>query len=174
MTGLLILDPTGGVTTASAQLAPRPESLAGLVVGYLDNGKPNSDRLLDLLSERLRAEGVREVVRARKGSIGRLAEPEIIDELTERCDVVITGVGDCAGCCSCTVQDGITLERRGIPSYVICTTELVTIARIAAKTAGIPDYPLMVVEHPLGSLTEELLAERAEDAAKQVTATDAA
>ncbi len=152
------------------RLSPRPESFAGLVVGYLDNGKPNSDRLLDLVAARLVNEGVSSAVRARKDSIERLAEPEIIDDLVARCDVVITGVGDCAGCCSCTVQDGITLERRGIPTYVICTSELVTIAHIAAKAAGIPEYPLTVVEHPLGSLSGELLAERAEDAIKQVTA----
>jgi hypothetical protein len=170
VTPMLVLDPTGGPKAASASLSPRPESLAGLVVGYLDNGKPNSDRLLDLVAARLAHEGVGSAVRARKGSIGRLAEPEIVDDLVARCDVVITGVGDCAGCCSCTVQDGIALERRGIPTYVICTSELVTIARIAAKAAGIPDYPLTVVEHPLGSLSDELLAERAEHAMKQMTA----
>lgn len=166
---LTVLDPTVGAGVTSAELVPRPTSFAGLVVGYLDNGKPNSDRFLDELSSRLATEGVREVVRARKASIGRLAEPEILADLAARCDVVVTGVGDCAGCCSCTVQDGIALERAGIPTYVVCTTELVTIARIAATSAGIPDYPLTVIQHPLGSLTAALLGERADDAVAQIT-----
>lgn len=167
---LTVLDPTVGAGVSTAELAPRPASFAGLVVGYLDNGKPNSDRFLDELSQRLGAGGVREVVRARKANIGRLAEPEVIRDLAERCDVVVTGVGDCAGCCSCTVQDGIGLERLGIPTFVVCTSELVTIARVAATSAGIPDYPLTVIQHPLGSLTDELLGERADDAAGQITA----
>ncbi len=169
-TSITVLDPTVGAGVSTAELVPRPTSFAGLVVGYLDNGKPNSDRFLDELSERLGAGGVREVVRARKANIGRLAEPEVIRDLAERCDVVVTGVGDCAGCCSCTVQDGIALERLGIPTYVICTTELVTIARIAATSAGIPDYPLTVIQHPLGSLTDALLGERADDALVQISA----
>jgi hypothetical protein len=170
MTQMTVLDPTGGAIFATADRAPRPEALAGLVVGYLDNGKPNSDRFLELLEARLQTEGVREVVRARKANIGRLAEPEIIDDLVARCDFVITGVGDCAGCCSCTVQDAIALEKRGIPTFSVVTTELVTTAHIAAKAAGIPEYPLTVIEHPFGSLSPQLLAERAEGAAKQMTA----
>lgn len=169
-TPLTVLDPTVGAGVSTAELAPRPASFAGLAVGYLDNGKPNSDRFLDELSERLRADGVREVVRARKANVGRLAEPEVIRDLADRCDVVVTGVGDCAGCCSCTVQDGIALERLGVPTYVVCTTELVTIARIAATCAGIPGYPLTVIQHPLGSLTDALLGERADDALVQIKA----
>ncbi len=165
---LLVLDPTGGTTAPATELVPRPESFAGLVVGYLDNGKPNSDRFLQLLSARLQADGARAAVWARKTSIGRLADVEVIENLARRCDAVITGVGDCAGCCSCTVHDGIALERTGTPTYVVCTSELVTTARIAATAAGIPDYPLTVIDHPLGSLTAELLAERAAHAAEQL------
>jgi hypothetical protein len=166
---LIVLDPTGGATATPTDLVPRPESFDGLVVGYLDNGKPNSDRFLKILSARLQGDGVRDVVWARKANIGRLADVESIEDLAQRCDVVITGVGDCAGCCSCTVQDGIALERTGTPTYIVCTSELVTIARIAASAAGIPDYPLTVIDHPLGSLTEELLAERAEHVIEQLS-----
>lgn len=156
-----VLDPTGGVTRAVTRLVDRPASLRGLVVGYLDNGKPNSDRLLALLAERFAGEEPAGVVRVRKGGVGRLAEPEIVADLAERCDVVVTGVGDCAGCCSCTVQDGVALERLGVPTYVIATSSMVTTATIAATSAGVPDYPFIVIDHPLGSLTEDVLAQRA-------------
>lgn len=156
-----VLDPTGGVTRAVTTLVDRPASFAGLVVGHLDNGKPNSDRLLQLLADRFAAEGPREVVHVRKGGVGRLAEPEIIADLAQRCDVVITGVGDCAGCCSCTVQDAIALERLGVPTYVVATSLMLTTATIAATSAGVPDYPFVVIDHPLGSLTDAQLAERA-------------
>jgi hypothetical protein len=109
----------------------------------------------------------------RKPSIGRLAPAELVDELAARCDLVVTGVGDCAGCCSCTVQDGIALERRGVMTYIVCTTEFLTTARIAATTAGIPDYPFVVVDHPLGSLTPTQLAGRAAQARAQMPLFDA-
>ncbi|WP_171064212.1 UGSC family (seleno)protein [Actinomadura soli] len=169
MTGrLVVLDPTADVPRETSGALPRPVSLTGLAVGYLDNGKPNSDRLLRLLSARLREDGALEAAWARKPSIGRVASGEMLDDLAARCDVVVTGVGDCAGCCSCTVRDAIALERRGVPAYVVCTSELVTTARIAARAAGVPDLPLTVIDHPLGSLTGDLLAARAEDASGQI------
>lgn len=168
MSGLTILDPTERPASAQAQLAPRPDSLAGARLGVLDNGKPNSDAFLTLLVDRLVATGVGDTVWARKPNIGRLAPVETIDDLADRCDIVLTGVGDCAGCCSCTTHDGITLERRGIPTLVVCTSEFLTTARIAATAAGIPDYPFTVIAHPLGSLRPPELAVRADDAMAQV------
>jgi hypothetical protein len=171
MTHLEVLDPTNGAAPVETEALARPRTLAGLVVGYLDNGKPNSDRFLDLLAARLQTEGVQDVVRARKPSIGRLAPPETLDALAASCDVVVTGVGDCAGCCSCSVQDGVALERRGTPTYVVCTSALLTTATIAATTAGVPRFPFVVVDHPLGSLTDDALADRARDAWRKITGT---
>ncbi len=167
-TPFVVLDPTAGAATTSVELVPRPASFAGLTVGWLDNGKPNSDRMLALLADLFTGEGARERVERRKPNIGRVAPAALIDELAQRCDVVVTGVGDCAGCCSCTVQDAIALERRGVPTYVLATTELVTIARIAATAAGVPDHPLIVVDHPLGALAPERLQERAAHAHAQI------
>jgi hypothetical protein len=165
VTGLIVLDPTAQPVSARAHLAPRLADLAGRTVGFLDNGKPNSDRFLALLGA---PDTVAATLPRRKPSIGRLAPPDLVDELADRCDLVVTGVGDCAGCCSCTVQDGIALERRGVMTYIVCTTEFLTTARIAATTAGIPDYPFVVVDHPLGSLTAEQLTGRAAAARAQM------
>jgi hypothetical protein len=66
------------------------------------------------------------------------------------------------------VRDAIALERRGVPAYVVCTTEMVTTARIAARAAGVPELPLTVIDHPLGSLTDDLLAARADVALGQI------
>jgi hypothetical protein len=169
MTGpLIVLDPTEQPASARAELAPRPASVRGRVLGVLDNGKPNSDRFLQRLVQELDDLGLGGVVWARKPSIGRLAPAATIADLATRCDLVITGVGDCAGCCSCTVQDGIALERRGVPTVVVCTSEFLTTARIAAAAAGIPDYPFTVIDHPLGSLSASQLAARARHAHEQI------
>ena len=134
----------------------------------MDNGKPNSDRFLSLLAERLlRTGAVRQGVE-RKPNIGRLAPDTVLAGLVEGCDLVVTGVGDCAGCCSCSTHDAITLARQGLPSVMVATTEFLTTARIAATAAGVPDYPVVEIDHPLGSLGDEALARRADAAMRQI------
>lgn len=161
---LTVLQPTSSAVAEATRLADRPSSLAGLVLGVLDNGKPNSDRFLAMLVEELADQDLGGVHVSRKPSIGRLAPAAVTDELVAACDVVVTGVGDCAGCCSCTAHDGIGLERRGIPTAVVCTDEFLVTARLAARTAGAPDFGFVVIDHPLGSATEQDLRKQAQAA----------
>ena len=159
---LTVLDPTeAGAASLDADLADLPSELSGVRFGVLDNGKPNSDRFLSLLADRFVAEGALLYGTLRKPSIGRLAPTALLEELVGACDLVVTGVGDCAGCCSCSVQDAIAVERRGLPTVVIVTTEFLTTARISARAAGLPDYPFTVIDHPLGSLSPAQLGARA-------------
>jgi hypothetical protein len=48
---------------------------------------------------------------------------------------------------------------------VICTDAFVVTAQTMARVCGIPQYPFVVVPHPVGSLTPEQVAERARSAA---------
>ena len=66
------------------------------------------------------------------------------------------------------MHDGITLEKRGIPTAVICTEPFTSSGRAMSKIGGIPDYPFVILPHPLGSLTPEALRERAIQAAPEV------
>ena len=66
------------------------------------------------------------------------------------------------------MHDGITLEKMGVPTAVICTEPFMTSADAMAKLGGIPDYPYVILPHPLGSLSEEALRERAMQAAPEV------
>ena len=78
-------------TAAKAVLA----GLAGKVVGFIDNAKPNFDLLAQDLAELLTSKyGVARVVTRRKSSASVPAKPEVIEELSQECDVVITGSGD--------------------------------------------------------------------------------
>src|SRR5258705_7324146 len=47
MAAMEILDPVGSTSAASRTLAPRPATLAGAVIGVLDNSKPNARVLLE-------------------------------------------------------------------------------------------------------------------------------
>tara|TARA_B100000029_G_scaffold190453_1_gene188325 strand:- start:9467 stop:9688 length:222 start_codon:yes stop_codon:yes gene_type:complete len=66
------------------------------------------------------------------------------------------------------VHDGISFEKKGVPAAVICTEPFVTSAVAMSKMSGIPDYPFVVVPHPLGSLNQEELRDIALRAADEV------
>jgi hypothetical protein len=69
--------------------------LAGKVVGFIDNAKPNFGELADDLGELLMSKyAVARVVKRRKPSASVPAKPEVIEALSAECDVVITGSGD--------------------------------------------------------------------------------
>ena len=70
-------------------------TLAGKVVGFIDNAKPNFHVLADELGELLVSRyGVARVVKRRKPSASTPATSQVIAELSEACDVVIAGSGD--------------------------------------------------------------------------------
>jgi hypothetical protein len=95
VTPIRILDPTVAPDAAEAALAPRPAGLDGKVLGLLANGKVNGDRLLDLVREGLEARyRLQAVVALAKPSASRVAPPDVLDELSRRCDAVVTAIGD--------------------------------------------------------------------------------
>ena len=94
-TRLQVLDPTAEPVPEEAIIAPRPETLNGTVLGLLANGKRNSDVLLEMVHEVLadRYE-FKEVVARNKGNASRPCPVDMMEELAERCDIVITSSGD--------------------------------------------------------------------------------
>lgn len=157
MTVLTVLEPVPDKADIDVRpLAPRGLELSGVKLGLLDNGKPNSGAYLDLLSVELaEAYGVEVVMRLRKPGMGQTAPPAMISSLATHCDVVVTGVGDCSGCCVCSAHDGIVLENAGIPSTTVCTSEFLDAARGIAGTLGMPRYPFVVIDHPFGSRDQD-------------------
>ena len=55
-----------------------------------------------------------------------------------------------------------------MPTAVICTDQFIASAKAQATICGNPDYPFVVVAHPIGSLTPAELRARAKTAAPQV------
>ena len=94
-TKYVLLDPTVEALPDNTNMAPRPADLNGKVIGLLANGKRNSDRLLDAVYGLLQdTYEFRDVVRINKRDSSRPAAQKIVDELVEKCDVVITATGD--------------------------------------------------------------------------------
>jgi hypothetical protein len=85
-------DPRGMRSKREAKVAARPRSLQNLALGILDNGKTNSDALLERAVSLLTQRGARVIARAHKPSWGMAAEPEVIDSLAH-CALVVTAHG---------------------------------------------------------------------------------
>jgi hypothetical protein len=84
-----------GVSAASKAIQDILPALAGKVVGFIDNAKPNFRILADELSELLTSQyGVARVVRHQKRAASIAATKEILQSFAEECDVVICGSGD--------------------------------------------------------------------------------
>ena len=60
------------------------------------------------------------------------------------------------------------MEQRGIPAAAICTDALRPSADAMARIQGVPGYRFAVVPHPVSSLDEKEIEERARLAAPQV------
>lgn len=96
MSTLTLFDPTAPRREADSAITHEALSgLAGKVVGFIDNAKPNFSVLADELGALLMSKyGVARVVKHRKPSASVPARPEVIEAFSGECDVVITGSGD--------------------------------------------------------------------------------
>ena len=121
-----LFDPRGVVDSTRRPIAPRPATLDGLRLGILDNSKWNANKLLRGARRRsgkaIKFASVNYYV---KHSFSKDAAPELIEEIAANNDIVLTAIGDCGSCCSCCIRDCVALERLGIPSAAIITTEFV-------------------------------------------------
>ena len=59
-------------------------------------------------------------------------------------------------------------ELLGVPSVVLTTRPFVSQARAMSRMRGTPDYGLAVIDHPIVTLDQEQLLDRARVAAPQV------
>lgn len=65
------------------------------------------------------------------------------------------------------MHDGITFEQLGKRAVVLCTDPFEVTSKNIARMLGMPDYPFVMVEHPIGSRTLEQIQARAEVAYQQ-------
>lgn len=92
---VLIFDPTAPCQNEPKHLPRTLDDLRDKVVGFIDNSKPNFDNLVEDLAELLRSRyGVSRIIKRRKRLSSHPAPEAMIKELSEQCDVVITGSGD--------------------------------------------------------------------------------
>jgi hypothetical protein len=91
-----LLDPTGdSERDTNTTLAPRPQALKGLVVGLLDNTKPNGATILRAVGRELQEKyGVREIRMFQKGYFGTPVEESVVQQMLHNCDFAVAAIGD--------------------------------------------------------------------------------
>jgi hypothetical protein len=68
------------------------------------------------------------------------------------------------------VLDAINFEKQGIPAVAVVTEPFIPTAEAMATLNGLPGYPFVVVAHPIGSLDEATVRERADAALARIEA----
>jgi len=65
------------------------------------------------------------------------------------------------------LHDGISFEQLGKRAVVLCTEPFEVTAKNIARIMGLPTFPFLLVQHPIGSCTLPELKARAEVAYQQ-------
>ncbi|WP_028604305.1 UGSC family (seleno)protein [Ottowia thiooxydans] len=156
-----VYDPRGALRFENVPTSARKKDLKKLRLGILDNSKWNANKLLRgaaaALGEDIEFAAVNYYV---KHSFSKDAAPELIEKIASENDVVLTAIGDCGSCCSACVRDSIALEKLGIPSAVIITTEFVRETELTRQAVGMKTLEPVVITHPVSSITAEEVAQR--------------
>ena len=92
---VLVYEPVAPCLTQPSGSRQPLDGLAGKVIGFIDNSKPNFNLLVEDLSQALiEKHGVQRVIKRRKRSASEGAPEAVINELVEQADAIITGSGD--------------------------------------------------------------------------------
>lgn len=94
VSNMLVHDPVAPRHNAPRQHLHTLDGLAGKVVGFIDNAKPNFHLLVDDIAGLLISRhGVASVIKHRKG--GQVAvDDSVLTQFAKQCDLVIAGSGD--------------------------------------------------------------------------------
>jgi hypothetical protein len=162
-----MLDPVQEPVDTRHGLAPRLATLNGKVLGLYNNNKLNSVRLLEMIAEELARDFAFSVRVGRYHSFKLMEGDEWSAADVDACDAVILANGDCGACSSSGIANAVALEKRGVPALLISTPPFFDAVRTMAEVSGMAGIGWAVVDHPIGSLEEDELRERARVAARQ-------
>jgi hypothetical protein len=163
---LTVLMPTGAQQTGAITTAPRPESLLGLRVALLDNGKEFSDIVLDGLAQALARDfAVANIKFWRKGFPAKGAP--FIAEMAAESDVAISGVGHCGSSSPWSVIDAVNLEKAGVPAVALISRSFCPLGQIVGRGVGHTGLPIVMLPHPIGETDESRIAQKGVDAAAE-------
>jgi hypothetical protein len=157
---LKVLRPDAVLVAERSTLVAAPRGpLSGARLTVIENGKPRARELLGGIASRLVEEfGLRSYEIFSKPSASKVISESEAAAIAASSDVVLTGLGDCAGCSACSLQDALLMERAGRPATVVISEPFTGLIASFSQKLGAPGYPVTVVPHPVSSRTPEDLA----------------
>ena len=166
-----VILPGGDAETDGGDFAPRPDSLEGARIAYVDWGKPNGEAFYEELRARLTDRfGVASVDYYVKPSPSSPMPADVESAVLEsEPDGAVLAIADCGSCNSSSVVDNITLEQAGIPTVQVITDEFVDLNRQIREGQGYDDLPIVTVPHPTRFLERDEVAAMADDVLDDVT-----
>ena len=92
---LMTYNPTAGPAAEKAVMAQRVDTLQNGILGVIDNGKHNSDTVLNQIVEGIKSRyQLKDVVTIRKDKSSYPIRDDMAQELAGGCDFVVAGIGD--------------------------------------------------------------------------------
>ena len=92
---LVTYNPTAGPVAEKAVMAQRVDTLQDGVLGVIDNGKHNSDRVLNQVVEGIKSRyRLKDVITIRKDKASYPIKDDMAQELAGGCDSEVAGIGD--------------------------------------------------------------------------------
>jgi hypothetical protein len=167
---ITVVDPVADFQDFHSQpvtdMPDRPASISGKRIALLPNWKAGLRPFMRVLADRFNQDT--DVEKAFYLETDWLfTHPDRVDQigpavekLTEACDLMISGVGDCGGCTLWSVKACVEFEKRGIPASVIVTDVFKHRAHQLLTSLGYPHIPVLVVANPVIYLTEPEINQR--------------
>jgi hypothetical protein len=91
----VVYNPTSGPTAEKMGMAPRVENLQNGILGVIDNGKTNSDTVLNrIVSNLAKRYALEEIVTIKKHSVSHAIKDGAAQMLAQKCNFVLAGIGD--------------------------------------------------------------------------------
>ena len=91
----VVYNPTSGPTAEKMGMAPQIENLQNGILGVIDNGKTNSDTLLNrIVSSLTDRYTLEDVVIVKKHSVSHAIKDDAARMLAQKCNFVLAGIGD--------------------------------------------------------------------------------
>lgn len=149
--------------------AARPANLNGARVALLANGKTHGEFLLTGILATLRRDY--DIADARvwvKPHPSGPPTPTQLEEIRGFATVLISAIGDCGSCSSCSVFDGMNFEREGIPSAIVISAPFIPTAAAIARINGAGNFRVVPIGHPVTSKSEDKLLEDIAEATPQI------
>ena len=89
----MMRDPTAETMAASRERVPPPADLSTATIGLLSISKERSLEFLDRVEQKLAERGLK-VLRFEKPTHTKPAPEKVLQDIVERCDVVVEGLAD--------------------------------------------------------------------------------